>query len=175
MTGTEAGASEPTIDSILDLEGKARHSVSRLQHFVDRAADLVGRPAFVFILIAISAAWLTFNGCAPKFGYRAFDQPPFADLELIVTLVALLLAAIIVATQRREDRLAERRAQLTLHLSILADQKNAKIIALLEEIRRDSPTLSDRVDPESDAMSAPADTGMLLDKIDRTSGKPIPL
>ena len=38
---------------------------------------------------------------------------------------------------KREDELATRREQLTLQLAILSEQKAAKIISLLEELRQD--------------------------------------
>jgi uncharacterized membrane protein len=42
---------------------------------------------------------------------------------------------------------------MTLELAMLGDQKTAKIIALLEELRRDHPEIVDRVDREAAEMS----------------------
>ena len=71
----------------------------------------------------------------------------------------------ILATQRREDQLAGHREQLTLELAILGEQKSAKIIQLLEEMRRDDPSLANRVDHEAAAMATPADPQAVLDAI----------
>ncbi len=54
---------------------------------------------------------------------------------------------------------------ITLELAILGEQKSAKIIELLEEMRRDDPSLRDRVDHEAAAMSTPADPQAVLDAI----------
>jgi uncharacterized membrane protein len=97
---------------------------------------------------AVYAAWR---------GGGAVDQPAFAWLELAATVAALLVSILILVTQRREDQLADRRAQLTLELALLADRKSAKIIQLLEELRRDQPDVADRIDAESDDMSRPTD------------------
>jgi len=75
---------------------------------------------------------------------------------------------LILTTQRREDQLASHREQLTLELGILSEQKAAKIIELLEEMRRDDPTLRNRVDREAVAMSTPADPQAVLDAIKDT-------
>ena len=75
---------------------------------------------------------------------------------------------LILASQRREDQLAERRDQLTLELAILGEQKTAKVIALLEEFRRDNPRTPDRVDPEATAMAQPADPSYLIAAIEET-------
>jgi uncharacterized membrane protein len=73
----------------------------------------------------------------------------------------LPLLPLILITQRREDELAGHRDQLTLQLGILSEQKSAKIIELLEELRRDAPDLRNRLDPEATAMSTPADHEVL--------------
>ena len=52
-------------------------------------------------------------------------------------LLALYVTVLILTTQRRDDQLASYREQLTLELAILGEQKSAKIISLLEELRRD--------------------------------------
>jgi uncharacterized membrane protein len=161
-----------SIEAIVGLQELERQSRSSLQHGVDRASDVAGRPIFVLVLLSVIAAWFGYNFLALRFGLPTFDKPPFAWLELAVTLAALLLAAVIVATQRREDQLADRRAKLTLQLALLSERKTAKIIALLEEIRRDSPALSNRVDAESDAMAAPADPHVILKNIDRDTDRP---
>ena len=75
------------------------------------------------------------------------------------------MTALILTTQRREDQLAGHREQLTLELAILSEQKSAKIIELLEEMRRDDPSLKNRVDHEAAAMSTPADPQAVLDAI----------
>jgi uncharacterized membrane protein len=86
-----------------------------------------------------------------------------------VTLFALLVAMLILVTQRRQDRLSERRAQLTLELAVLADRKSAKLISLIEELRRDHPEVPDRTDKESDEMAKPANPQEVLAAIDERS------
>lgn len=44
-------------------------------------------------------------------------------------------------------------------------QKSAKIIALLEELRRDNPMIGNRHDAEAEALSTPADPNSVLEAI----------
>jgi uncharacterized membrane protein len=67
------------------------------------------------------------------------------------------MTVLILATQRRDDMLAQRRERMMLELAILSEQKLAKIIQLLEESRRDNPLLDNRVDASAAAMETPAD------------------
>jgi uncharacterized membrane protein len=137
---------------------------SRLQRLIDRTTDLIAQPILVAVLLVAIALWIGGNLLAKD---HALDASPFSLLELVATLAGLMVALLILVTQRREDRLAERRAQLTLELALLADKKSAKIIALLEEMRRDHPELADRVDRESEDMAKPADPNSVLAAIDR--------
>ena len=61
--------------------------------------------------------------------------------------------------------------QLTLELAILSEQKTAKVIELLEEVRRDNPLIQDRVDQEAEVMAQPADPKSVLNVIKETHAK----
>ena len=112
--------------------------------------------------------WIALNLGLQKLGWRSLDDPPFAWLELVASLAALFMTGMILSTQRRDDELASHREQLTLELAILGDQKAAKIIQLLEELRRDLPSIRDRVDDQAVAMSSPAGPQAVLDAIKDT-------
>ena len=75
---------------------------------------------------------------------------------------------LIYATQRREDQLSQLREQLTLELTLLSEQKTAKVIQLLEEFRRDIPLLENRVDKQADAMAGSGDPERVLEAIQET-------
>jgi uncharacterized membrane protein len=101
-------------------------------------------------------------------GYRPLDPPPFPWLAGAASVASLYLVVLILTTQRRDDRLAQRRELLNLELAILSEQKTAKVVALLEELRRDSPAVRDRVDKLADVMARPADPQSVIDAIKET-------
>jgi uncharacterized membrane protein len=76
----------------------------------------------------------------------------------------------ILMTQRHDDEMATRREQITLELAILSEQKSSKIIALLEEFRRNDPNQGDHRDRVAEALAEPADAQLVLDAI-RAAGK----
>ena len=159
-----------TVDEIMAFQQAHHDSASPLQRAMETVTDRLGRPGLVAVVFLGVAAWIV-----AALGLSGSDvgQPAFTWLELSATLFALLVAMLILVTQRRQDKLSERRAQLTLELAMLADRKTAKLIALLEELRRDHPDLRDRDDAESRAMARPADPGTVLAAIDeRSVGKP---
>jgi uncharacterized membrane protein len=132
---------------------------------VDRVTTLLGRPGSLGVVTVIVIGWVGLNLLAAALGYRAVDPPPFSGLAGATSLTSLYLVVLILATQRREDQLAQHREQLILELALLGEQKTAKVIELLEEFRRDNPLIHNRIDQQADAMAQPADPQQVLDAI----------
>ncbi len=156
---------EETIRSIAQLHAAHHQEASTLQRAADRMTRFLGRPRFVGLLTGFVLVWLGVNLLTLHFSFWTFDPPPFVWLQFFVSLAALYMVVLILITQRREDQLAQHREQLTLELAIVSETKTAKIIELLEEMRRDSPMLPNRIDEEAAAMAAPADPQSVLDAI----------
>jgi len=159
---TDPAAGAANAQATAQLRAQHKLETSALQLAVDRLTALVGRPGFVAVIAAAITVWIAGNLAALGLGFPAPDPPPFFWLDGAASTGALLVAALILTTQRREDQLANHRAQLILELSILNDHKTSKIIELLEEGRRDNPALSDRVDDQALAMSLPSDPHAVL-------------
>ena len=105
------------------------------------------------------------NAQAQRWRRRIYRHHLPLLLASSVATLALYVTLTILASQRRADQLASRREQLTLELAIIAERKTAKIIELIEELRRDHPELRDRIDDQAQAMSAPADAQAVLDAL----------
>jgi uncharacterized membrane protein len=159
---------EETIQSIARLHSEHRANATRHQLVVDRITSLLSRPVFLALLTIVVVGWVSSNVAAVVLGYRPLDPPPFPWLAGAASLASLYLVVLILTTQRRDDRLNQRREQLNLELAILSEQKTAKVVALLEELRRDSPAVRDRVDKLADAMARPADPQSVIDAIKET-------
>jgi uncharacterized membrane protein len=162
---------EETIRSIAQLHAEHHENATPLQRTVDRMTALLGRTRFIAVLTVIVAGWIGLNLLAASLGYRPIDPPPFSWLGGAVSLVSLYMVVLILATQQRDDQLAQHRELLILELAILSEQKTAKVIQLLEEFRRDNPMIRDRVDYEAEAMAQPADPQSVLAAIKETHAK----
>ncbi len=163
---------EDTVQAIAKLHADHHSSAGALQHVVERLTAWIGRPAFIALMSLAIAAWAGGNLAAGFSGRTPLDPAPFAWLQGALGLLALYVTVLILTTQRRDDQLAGYREQLTLELAILGEQKSAKIIQHLEEMRRDSPHLRNRVDEEAEAMAVAADPQAVLDAIKETEGPP---
>jgi uncharacterized membrane protein len=157
-----------TLEAIARLHAEHRAGATRHERVVAFVTSLLNRPSFLISLTLVVVGWIGLNILAPTLGFRPPDPPPFAWLSGFSSLASLYLVVVIVTTQRRDDRLARHRELLTLELAILTEQKTTKAIALLEELRRDSPHVHDRVDEQADFMAKPADPRTVVEAIHET-------
>lgn len=146
--------------------------VSRHQRAVEATAQWLGRPQTLYFFIPIVAAWVVYNAGAAARGWRAPDPPPFFWLQGTLTLYASLVATAVLTAQNQQTRENVRRAHLELQVSLLAEQKATKVIALLEELRRDLPNVANRRDSEAEAMQTRPDPKSVLAALENTMEMP---
>jgi len=156
---------EDTVRTIERLHAEHAATATPQQRVIDQLTAIAGRPGFIVGLSLGLVAWVCGNLILCWSGHPAPDPPPFNGLAILTSTLALYVTLTILASQRRADQLASRREQLTLELAIIAERKTAKIIELIEELRRDHPELRDRIDDQAQAMSAPADAQAVLDAL----------
>jgi uncharacterized membrane protein len=128
------------------------------------------RPLVASVAAAIGCFWILLNLGLNAAGLPAPDPPPFAWLNIAVSLLSLFVVIVVLATQRRDEELAQLHQELTLQLALLGEQKTAKLIALVEALRKDHPAIPDRVDPEAQALAKPANAEAVLDAMHNKRG-----
>ena len=154
-----------TVEAIGRLHIDHRRGSTGLQRVVERLTRFLSRPRAAGFLAVGVAIWIGLNLILEALGARAFDPPPFDGLQSLTGVGALLMTVFILVTQRREDELSELREQLTLQLAMVSEQKTAKLIELIEELRRDLPNVHDRPDAEAASLSRPADPDAVLEAL----------
>ena len=159
---------EDTVQAIARLHAEHHQQASATERMIDGLASMIASVGFVCSAATFVVVWIAANLLLPKLGYPPIDPPPFPWLVGGAGLLAVFIGVLIISSQRRADRLASRRDQLNLEVSVLAEQKAAKIISLLEELRRDSPNVRDRLDGEAYAMAAPAEPHEVLQAFELT-------
>ena len=169
MSTTGDADAEQSVEHLAELHREHERSTTQLQRVADQVTSTIARPGAVATVVALIFVWICGNYIARRIGVTALDQFPFPDLAFLATVGAMLIALLILTTQRHQDQLAERRSQLTLQVAILSEKKVAKIIELLEEQRRESPMLASRVDEEAAAMAQPVDPKQALKDIEEAT------
>lgn len=145
----------------------------------DRVADAVtrfsGSMAFVYLHVVWFGLWIVLNeGLLERFGLRPFDKFPFGLLTMVVSLEAIFLATFVLISQNRMARASEKRAELELQVNMLAEQKAAKTLEMLDHLTQQLDQMRrftfDR-DPEIDALKVSPEPGDVLRVIEEVSEK----
>ena len=156
-TATLAAHIRETAHAIAELHAAHRKESTKGERWLEQAVWFVSRPGFLILVTVVIVVWILANLALAGSGHVMFDRPPFPLLQDLLTVLGVYIALVILAGQRRASALDELRAQLTLEHTILAEHKAAKIIELLEELRRDDPAIANRTDQEANALAARSD------------------
>ena len=168
MNEAQSDHVEATVQQMAELHGEHENSATPLQKVFESATSSLGRPIALISLTALAAVWIGYNLIAKRVGWWVPDPPPFGYLELATSLGALAATVLILTSQRRDDIAARHRSQLTLNIATLSEHKIAKVIGLLEEQRRQDPSLPNREDQQADELARPTDPKQVLERIKDT-------
>ncbi|MEH1892516.1 MAG: DUF1003 domain-containing protein [Nostoc sp.] len=152
------------IEAISLLHSQEVRDIPAHQRILEAIATFFGRSTFMYSLLVILALWIFgsfFDGFLP------FNLPPFSWSGQGLDAAALVISTGVLVRQTRQENFAEQRAQLMLQLNLLSEQKIAKIIALLEELRNDLPDVINRHDAEAELMQEAADPIAVLEALQK--------
>lgn len=119
------------VETIAQMERVANQHRKTGERVADSVAAVIGSWTFIIIQTIILAAWLTLNVVA---WIRHWDPYPFILLNLGLSFQAAYSSPIIMMSQNRQQRLADRRNHLDLQINLLSEQENTKMLAMLEAI-----------------------------------------
>lgn len=156
------------VKALADVREEQLQQLPGSQVGIEWFTDRIGRPWFAYAVLGFIVAWIVLDTTVVR---SRFDAVPFPMLQLIVGVLSLLMATFILITENRQGAIAEKRAQLTLQLSLANEERAAKIISLLEELRKDDPALPDRQDEEAREMAEAIDLRTALDKMERADAQ----
>jgi uncharacterized membrane protein len=156
---------DEALRAVANMQIAHHEQASMLDRMVDRTTATVARPGFLIYVGAAAILWIGGNALLGHLGLATADAPPFPLLELVVSCAALFIAILILASQRRADILANLRQKMTLEVALLTTQKTSKLVELIEEFRRDSPNVKDRIDVVAMEMADAPDHGTVLQAV----------
>ena len=154
------------IDAVARLHDQAQADESLLHRPIERLFRRLAQPITLYLLVGAILAWIALNTVMHLRGH-SWDAPPFYWTQGALTLLSLLTSLSVLIVQARQGEMQDRRARLELQINLLAEQKITKLIALVEELRRDLPNVPDRDDAQADEMQQETDLGAVLDELNR--------
>jgi len=135
--------------------------------FEERVAGAItrfsGSMRFVYVHVVVYGFWILVNlGLVP--GVREFD-PSFVILAMVASVEAIFLSTFILITQNRMSAAADKRAELDLQISLLAEHEVTKLAALVSAIA-DRLGIRTEVDAEVDELKQDIAPEAVLEEIE---------
>ena len=121
------------VRTITEFEERALADLSLAERVGSAVARVIGTTTFAALHLVWFAAWIVINVGLVS-GVKPFDPFPFSLLTTTVSLEAILLSIVVMISQNRITRQAQRRAHLDLQINLLAEAESSKTLSLLAAI-----------------------------------------
>ena len=125
------GVVERNIGALLDHRRREDRARSLHERLADGVTLFAGSFAFIHLQFVFFAAWFVINrGWTPL---PPFDKS-FAMLGVIASVEAIFLSIFVLIRQNRLARLAEKRSELDLQISLLSEHEITQLVQLVARI-----------------------------------------
>ena len=159
----------PTLERNIDALVERRRGEQRAAKGQEKLADAItaftGSMTFVYLHLALFGFWIVANlHWLP--GIPAWDES-FVVLAMIASVEAIFLSTFVLISQNRMTSAADKRADLDLQISLLAEHELTKVARLLTQV---AERLEVKPDSKHELEEAARDIApeRVLDKLEET-------
>lgn len=158
-----AGVMERNIKELTKLRQKEEKAKTTEEHIADRISCFAGSMSFVYVHILLFGLWVMWN--LGLFGIKPVD-PSLSALSVFAAVEAIFLSTFVLISQNRLNELTNKRANLDLHVGLLAEHEVTRLITLVTAIAS-KMGVQEAKDEEIKELSQDVDLKEVLDTIDK--------
>jgi uncharacterized membrane protein len=115
-----------------DCRRREAQEATRQERLAMAITSFTGSMPFVYLHLALYGTWIVVNlGAAP--GIEKFD-PSFVMLAMVASVEAIFLSTFVLISQNRSAAAAEKRADLDLQISMLAEHELTSLVRMVADI-----------------------------------------
>lgn len=119
------------IQALLEVRRQDEQQKSLQDRVADCITRFTGSMTFVYLHLTLFALWIVTNlGWLP---IKRFD-PSFVILAMFASVEAIFLSTFVLISQNRMQQLSDKRADLDLHISLLAEHEITELVRLVSEM-----------------------------------------
>jgi uncharacterized membrane protein len=120
------------IELLAERRKREAASSSAQERIAERITAFTGSMRFVYLHLVIYTLWIVVNlGLIP--GVHRFD-PSFVVLAMEASVEAIFLSTFVLISQNRMSAVADKRADLDLHINLLAEHELTKMAEMMAAI-----------------------------------------
>lgn len=128
-----AGVVERNIAALLERRKQEDAAKSTEFRVADTITHFTGSMFFVYIHLLLFAVWIIWN--LGWLGLKEFD-PSFVVLAMFASVEAIFLSTFVLISQNRMNAQADKRAELNLQVSLLAEHEVTRLITLVSAMAK---------------------------------------
>ena len=164
---TAAFTVQKNIETVMKLEKGAVKSRSAAERVADKVTTFAGSTPFIVLHIIWFGGWILINeGTIP--GISPFDPFPFSFLTLVVSLEAIFLTLLVLMSQNRMAKEADKRAHLDLQINMLDEQETTLILRVVQKIANHLG-LEEEMDESMKDLCEQTDVNLVAQNLDKIS------
>ena len=122
---------ERNIRALLERKKQENRKRSAGTRIADAITAFVGSMPFVYIHLVLYGVWITWN--LGWLGLKPFD-PTLVILAMEASVEAIFLSTFVLISQNRMSEQADKRAELDLQISLLAEHEVTQLIKMVRAI-----------------------------------------
>ena len=126
------GALGRNIEALAERRRQEAGNATRQEKLAEAITSFTGSMTFIYLHLALYSAWILANlGVVP--GLPKFD-PSFVILATEASVEAIFLSTFVLISQNRTSAAADKRADLDLHINLLAEHELTKLTEVVTAI-----------------------------------------
>jgi uncharacterized membrane protein len=126
-----ADVMQRNISTVLERRKSEQQQKTLEMRIADAITRFTGSLPFVYIHLVLFTLWVICN--IPATPLPKFD-PTFVVLAMFASVEAIFLSTFVLISQNRMAAQADKRADLDLHISLLAEHEITRIVTLVKQI-----------------------------------------
>ena len=124
---------ERNIHALLEHRKSEEEKKNFEERIADRVTRFTGSMLFVYIHLVLFGLWIILN--LGWLGIKPFD-PSFVILAMFASVEAIFLSTFVLISQNQMNAQANKRAELDLQVSLLAEHEVTRLITLVTDIAK---------------------------------------
>src|SRR5215212_1652518 len=131
--GQLAGIMERNIQALIVRRQQEEQRKPPQDRIADAITAFTGSMPFVYIHLIVFGLWIIVN--LPGVPFPKFD-PTYVILAMFASVEAIFLSTFVLISQNRMAALADKRADLDLQISLLAEHEITRVVTLVAEMAK---------------------------------------
>ena len=157
------------INALIQRRADEQKTMSRQEHAAEAITNFAGSMRFVYLHAVLFGLWIIINlGWLPI--VAPFD-PSLVILAMIASVEAIFISTFVLISQNRMAEADDKRADLSLQISLLNEHETTKLIAMMSAIAEKLGVETEVEPDEIDEMKKNVPPEVVMEEIERQGNR----